>query len=355
MHDDGLVKAQFVLNVIAMIRNYIGIDIAAYSFVSAQAKPQTGYSLQTWAYKTPALIARFVTSLNPQTDHCVLEATGKYHLRLVTALIQAEISVSVVNPLSVKRFGQMLTSITKTDARDAVLLARYGQQQQPPVYQLPAIAHQQLAQQRMVLNQLEQQQQALLNQQHALSLEPNPDSFSQQMLADQLERLADGIAQLKARMSQLIGQHHPQAQRLLQTIPGFGSVTTNAFLEALSGFEGWQEASNTKAFVKYMGLAPVIHQSGSSVRGVSHINRSGISWLRQKLWLPVCTIAIRLKGESVFKTFYSRLRQAGKSFKQAIIAVMHKLVRVALAVLRSGKDFESLLNLPTKENLASAL
>ncbi|GAB3978792.1 IS110 family transposase [Spirosoma terrae] len=338
-----------------MITNYIGIDIAAYSFVSAQAKLTTGYRLQTWAYKTPAQISQFVASLQPQTDHCVLEATGKYHLRLVNALIQAGIRVSVVNPLSVKRFGQMLTSITKTDARDAVLLARYGQQQQPPAYQLPSEQHQQLSQQRMVLNQLEQQMQALRNQQHALNLEPNPDSFSQQMLTDQLDHLADGIARLKERMSQLVGEQHPQNHRLLSSIPGFGSVTIGAFLEVLSGFADWQQVDSRKAFVKYIGLAPTIHESGSSVRKASHINQSGVPWLRQKLWLPVCTVAIRLKGDSVFKELYTRLRQGGKSFKAAIIAVMHKLVRVALAVLRSGKEFDALLNLPPKENLALAL
>lgn len=355
MHDESRVKAHFVFNLITMITNYVGIDIAAYSFVAAQSKPTAGYSVQNWTYKTPNQIARFIATLNPQTDHCVLEATGKYHLRLVHALLEATIPVSVVNPLSVKRFGQMLTSIAKTDARDAVLLARYGQQQHPPAYRLPSVAQQQLAQQRMVLNQLEQQAQALRNQQHALSLEPNPDSFSQQMLTNQLDQLASGIAHLKARMSQLVGQHHAQAAQLLQTIPGFGPVTTTAFLEALTGFQGWQQADSTKAFVKYIGLAPTIHESGSSVRGGSHINRSGIPWLRQKLWLPVCTVAIRLTGDSVFKAFYTRLRQGGKSFKQAIIAVMHKLVRVALAVLRSGKNFDTFLNIPSKENLAPAL
>ena len=78
---------------------------------------------------------------SPQGDHCVMEATGKYHLRLAYALLEAGIRVSVVNPLSVKRFGQMLTSISKTDARDAVLLARYGQQQQPPCFKLPCLLY----------------------------------------------------------------------------------------------------------------------------------------------------------------------------------------------------------------------
>ena len=94
-----------------------------------------------------------------------------------------------------------------------------------------------MARQRMVLNQVERQHQALLNQQHALSVEPNPDSFCQQTLEDQIVSLRGGIAQRKGRMSQLVGEHYQQALRLLESIPGFGPVTAVAFLEVPSGFE----------------------------------------------------------------------------------------------------------------------
>lgn len=355
VYDAGVVKARLALNQITMIRNYIGIDIAASSFVSARPTLTKGFQVQTWAYQTPQQIACFVASLNPTTDHCVLEATGNYHLRLTHALLEAKVAVSVVNPLAVKRYGQMLALITKTDAQDAVLLARYGQQQQPAPYRQPTQHYYQLRQRRMVITQLQEQRQALANQLHALSVHPYPDALSQQMLQLQQAYLDESIGELQTQINQLMAQHYQSARTLLASIPGFGVVTTAVFLDALSGFEGWQEARSSKAFIKYIGLAPSHHQSGRSVRGRSAINRSGIPWLRQKLWLPACTLATRLKSDTVFKALYLRLRQGGKSFKEAIIAVMHKWVRVALAVLQSGKAFD--VNFPgsPKEKLAKAL
>lgn len=351
MHDEGAVKACFTLNPTTMVTNYIGIDMAAYSFVSAHPQPTGSFQTRSWPCRTPADLVPFINGLNADMDHCVVEATGPYHLRLVHALMQADVAVSVVNPLSVKRFSQVLANITKTDARDAVLIARYGQQFKPAAYRLPPAHQAQLGQRRMVINQLQEQRQALVNQQHVLSVQPQPDEFSQNLLTQQQLNLDDAIAQLQAQMGQLIAEHYQQAQQLLLSIPGFGPVTTSAFLEVLTGFVGWEEKGATKAFVKYLGLAPVIHQSGSSVRGGSHISRSGAPWLRQKLWMPACTLAMRLKADTVFKELYIRLRQKGKSFKEAIVAVIHKLVRVALGVLQSGQAFNPQLFLASKENL----
>jgi len=52
--------------------------------------------------------------LNKQT-HCVMEVTGSYYQALATWLHSKSIDVSVVNPLSVKRFIQMRLKTSKTD------------------------------------------------------------------------------------------------------------------------------------------------------------------------------------------------------------------------------------------------
>ena len=43
----------------------------------------------------------------PSVSHCVLEATGPYHLKLSTWLHAQGYAVSVVNPMVIKRFAQM--------------------------------------------------------------------------------------------------------------------------------------------------------------------------------------------------------------------------------------------------------
>ena len=67
----------------------------------------------------------FVSTLAVDTL-VVMEATGYYHYRLAQFLYKNGIPVSVVNPLSVKRFIQMKLSKIKTDKSDAKAICDYG-------------------------------------------------------------------------------------------------------------------------------------------------------------------------------------------------------------------------------------
>lgn len=55
-----------------------------------------------------------------------MEATGYYHYCLAQYLYEQGFSVSVVNPLSVKRFIQMKLSKIKTDKSDAKAICDYA-------------------------------------------------------------------------------------------------------------------------------------------------------------------------------------------------------------------------------------
>uniref|UniRef100_UPI00389A1B71 IS110 family transposase n=1 Tax=Tenacibaculum tangerinum TaxID=3038772 RepID=UPI00389A1B71 len=64
-------------------------------------------------------------------SHCVMEATGYYHHQLAYYLLDQGVKVSVVNPLKIKRFGQMKLSKIKTDKSDSKLIQDYGKQMNP--------------------------------------------------------------------------------------------------------------------------------------------------------------------------------------------------------------------------------
>lgn len=64
----------------------------------------------------------------------VMEATGYYHYRLAQFLYEQGIQVSVVNPLSVKRFIQMKLSKIKTDKSDAKAICEYATINEVPLY-----------------------------------------------------------------------------------------------------------------------------------------------------------------------------------------------------------------------------
>jgi transposase len=64
----------------------------------------------------------------------VMEATGYYHYRLAQFLYKDGQIVSVVNPLSVKRFIQMKLAKVKTDKSDAKAICDYGIINEIPLY-----------------------------------------------------------------------------------------------------------------------------------------------------------------------------------------------------------------------------
>ena len=58
---------------------------------------------------------------------CVMEATACYHYQLALYLFDDGVTVSVMNPLVIKRFIQMRLNQVKTDKSDAKMICQYGQ------------------------------------------------------------------------------------------------------------------------------------------------------------------------------------------------------------------------------------
>ena len=79
----------------------------------------------------------FGKSLNANS-HCVMEVTACYYQGLATWLYSRSIAISVVNPLSVKRFIQMRLKAAKTDKLDAQMIRMYGESEDPKLWDPPS-------------------------------------------------------------------------------------------------------------------------------------------------------------------------------------------------------------------------
>lgn len=66
-----------------------------------------------------------------------MEATGSYHVQLASYLFEKERDVSIVNPLSVKRFSQMRFIRAKTDKQDTAMIYEYGQITELELWKVP--------------------------------------------------------------------------------------------------------------------------------------------------------------------------------------------------------------------------
>lgn len=73
-------------------------------------------------------LAEQITCMDEEVK-AVMEATGAYHLPVLSYLKQKGIFVSVVNPLVMKKYSNVKIRKGKTDKLDAVKIANYGIEQ----------------------------------------------------------------------------------------------------------------------------------------------------------------------------------------------------------------------------------
>ena len=80
----------------------------------------------------------------PEGCLLALEATGHYWRNLFVALLAKDYAVAVLNPLRTRRFAEEELQRTKTDAIDALGIARFAAQKRPPAARLPDVATEEL-------------------------------------------------------------------------------------------------------------------------------------------------------------------------------------------------------------------
>ena len=114
---------------------FVGIDIASETHVAAAVGDDQAVLLKPVSFKEDATGYELLwEKLGASTDTLVtMEATGHYWQNLFAALVTRGFAVALINPLRSRRFAQEDLERTKTDAIDALCLARFGVQKRPRV------------------------------------------------------------------------------------------------------------------------------------------------------------------------------------------------------------------------------
>ena len=124
---------------------------------------------------------------------------------------------------------------------------------------------------------------------------------------------------------------HPQAP-VIESMPGFGPILGAMLLAAVGDFRSYPTAGHLAAAA---GLVPVPNDSGRRV-GNLHRPRRYSRTLRHVLYLAAFS-SLRTDGPN--KTYYDKKRAAGRTHKQALIALSRRRCDVLWALLRDGRCF----------------
>ena len=153
---------------------------------------------------------------------------------------------------------------------------------------------------------------------------------SLRVLCDQLEHTRANLARLEAELAQLIARD--PGVKGLQQVQEFG-LKTVAVLRAELGDVA--RFSRTDQAIAYGGLDVEIKESGLW-KGKAKLSKRGSGLLRRVLYLAALR-SIHTEG-SAFGAYYHRLVERGLKKGSALMAVMRKMLAVAVHLLKHEQE-----------------
>ena len=263
-----------------------------------------------------------------------MEATGYYHYRLAQFLYKNNVAVSVVNPLSVKRFIQMKLAKVKTDKSDAKAICEYSLANDVPLYNAFTDVQAECLQLFRLMDSYLKKRTATKNKMHGEETLGIPSKFVYRSLKRDKEHLDKELAGIEERLLELVRQEQQHQLTLLQTVPGIGAKTALFLIVVTDGFSKFETGAQ---LCSYVGITPTTRESGSSVRGRSRISKVGNKKLRNLLFLCAFNAC---KYNRACQALYQRIVNKGKSKKLALIAVTNKLLKQCFAIAKSGLPYD---------------
>lgn len=309
---------------------YVGIDISKGFFDAALPVEGSKYRHLQLGNDEEGFANLLKALEGAAACRVVMEASGPYYLRLACLLHGKGVMVSVVNPLSVRRFCQMRLTRAKTDRKDAVMIAEYGKAEQPALWEPEGTHVLELKQLQTVAEGLQKTLHQHARQLEALREAPHVSRQARQSLERMARQAQKELDLVHRQMELLIEEHHQQLYEQVKSIPGLGKKSSMLLIVITGGFTRF---SHHKQLVSYLGLSPRIYESGTSVRGRSRICKMGMSRMRAMLY--VCSWSA-IRCNKACKELYERLVARGKAKRLALIAVANKLIKQAFAIATKG-------------------
>lgn len=160
-----------------------------------------------------------------------------------------------------------------------------------------------------------------------------PTALERDLLLDELAHQQVRIRRVETHLGAIAAAHPGVA--LLKTIPGVGVRTAEA---VVAWIDQPQRFANSNTIASYFGLVPS-QDASAGINRLGHITKQGPAPVR-KLLVEAAWQAVRRSPG--LRALFLRIQQddPGKRNKIAIVAVAHHLVRVMLAMLKTGQGYQ---------------
>ena len=277
---------------------------------------------------------KFLKKYSSDDLQIVMEATGIYHLRIALEAHDLGYFVSVVNPLIIKRYGEMKMLRAKTDRVDARLIAEYGYEQSPKEFTPHSDDRMVLFQLLKAIEDLYKTRTEFRNRLESYTHGYPVSKEVGKTYRSMVQKIDREIERLKKKLQDSLDTHFPDQSSKLTSIKGVGKMTASMIMVFYGNFEQFETA---KQAVSFAGLNPHPRQSGTSVKRGSSISKRGHALIRKTLYMSALSAK---KHNPVYREYYERLLASGKSKKVALVAVAHKLLRHIFAIVKYDREWD---------------
>jgi len=277
---------------------------------------------------TPAGVRCLVAAVRRlRVDRIVIESTGGYERSLTEALTAAALPVVLVNPWRVRRFGEGVGVLAKTDPLDARVLAMFGERARPEQRPLPG------ARQREMADLVRRRRQLIAMIVAEKSRLDTASPIVRRDINSLIQLLERRVVTLDERIDRAIADDPEKSEQWtrLQTAPCVGPGVARALIVDLPELG----SLGRRQITSLVGLAPFAKDSGKK-SGYRRI-RAGRAAPRSALYLAAMNGA---RFNAVLKEMYQRLIAAGKPPKLALIALARKLLTILNAMVRDRTDWK---------------
>lgn len=259
-----------------------------------------------------------------------------YHLQLALRLVGSGVELMVVNPRVAKDFGRALSNRSKTDPVDARTLLEYVRRMEFVAWQAPSGAVLELRELGRRLTELVHTGVDEKNRLHAKRVA----GISRAVMADVQQHVAQIQGRIKRIEKAAIGVIRTDADlaEQYQILIGARGIARRSAVLLLTELAVLDPTMTVRQLVAYAGLDPRVYEPGTSVHRVVRISKIGNARLRAVLYMVALSAIRHDRGA---RRFYATLVARGKKKKQALVAVMRKLLHGIWIVLQRRIAFDS--------------
>lgn len=265
-----------------------------------------------------------------------MEATGVYSFLLAQSLNEtAGIEVSVVNPRAIKNYAAARLQRGKSDALDADTILDYLIRMPFEPWRAPEknLLELQLLSRRVL--QLTTEIRREQSRRHAAERMGEHGVFLVNDIDVNIRHLQRRIIVVEHQIERVIGEAQKLSRQVeqLKSITGIADKTGPRILAELAGLPLDMTA---RQWVAYAGLDPRPYESGGTAKP-RRISKQGNRYLRDALYLPAL---VAIQRDEHVKGYYDQLVNRGKKPKQAIVAVMRKLLLAIWGMFRNDQEWQ---------------